>query len=701
MKGKKWIALVLSVLLCCGIAAGCNDKGVETAYKLTYYDGSGEADFDPALFYQNELTMKGADPSIIWVSEEQDAVNGGYFYMYPTSDYDYGTNAFAVYRSKDLHNWVNMGCAYRPPQGSWAKTRLYAPECVYDATTGKYYLFFSAAGYDRDNLYFDSVAAIREYRSVRDTVNALNVSELDGLQTEIENARTAFADAEGPITVNDKAYSAAGVARVNSALGTYDILMAQIKDMNEGAAKNDRTLAAVKACVIGLRTAHLEQMYYNNDYSIGLAIADSPMGPFVQYTNAADNGLRKIDIGTPFIATEDFRERTTDETAKAGLLDIMTAIDVHPFVDKDGNKYLYYSATTDEEQNTAQHYIYATKIGGAQDPWNSDPDFNTTTRLTQYRYKTVDDDSRANRSDYIYNDDIEEAPFVYYDETSGKYILTFSINGCFDKTYAVAQAIGDSPLGPFTKIDRKHGGMVISTDATWDHVGGPGHHCFVRYGDKLYIAYQGSWNPNPEGKTTQRGVCVDEVHVITNDDGQRVLYANGPSLAPMPKIGPDAEYRNIAGEATVSATGVADGSDKALLTDGLIPYARDESIVKAFRSSGSTTVTLDFGEYRTVRAVQIFNGKDLGDVFEKVDRIEFDFTYTKEDGETVEDTAYIQDVLFDADRYTTHWDGKFADTVRPGGSVTVEFAERKVKCIRITINAGRAFDVSEIFVLGK
>lgn len=679
MRSKKCLAAGVALCLALGTLAGC---GGEQAYRLPHFDGTGEGTFSSELFYQNEMTMFGADPSVIYISDTE-SEDYGYFYLYPTSDYDFGVQAFAAYRSRNMIDWEFVGAAFDPEDGSWAKTRLYAPEVVYDSEAKKYFMFFSAQGYDRDNLYFESKADLSEYNRVKADVNAQGI---EPLESEIANYSTQFGE-EGEVD----GYTSEQTEIVRSALKDY-----QERKVNLGSDAQ-RILTLTREAVLKIKTVKLATKSGATEYSLGVAVSDSPRGPFKQYTNISgteeyDENKREIGLDTPYVMHEDFYENCSDEV-KEKLQDIMCMIDAHPFEAPNGDKYLYFSATY-----PSQEYIYGLKIGKS---WTDDPDWDSVTPLLRHRYKTVDGKVRT---DYLENSNrIDEAPFVYYDAETQKYYLTFSINGCFDKTYCVAQAVGDTPLGPFTKIDRSKGGFVISSDPSWDHVAAPGHHSFVSYGGKLYIAYQGLYNCKYGGGSgMNRGVCVDEVKFVTNQDGQKVMYANGPTRAPMPLIGDDAEYHNIAGEATVTAAGQKGDVSASVLNDGLITYTQYHDLVKEFEmKKGKTTITLSFDGYRTIRAIQIFNSKNLETAFKKIDRIEFDFTYTDENGTEITDTAYIGDLMFDFDRYITEWNGELADVMRPGGSVCVEFNELKVKTIRIIVNADAPANISEIFVLGK
>ena len=170
----------------------------------------------------------------------------------------------------------------------------------------------------------------------------------------------------------------------------------------------------------------------------------------------------------------------------------------------------------------------------------------------------------------------------------------------------------------------------------------------------------------------------------------------------MPKIGPDAEYKNIAESAKVTATGGDDETDVKYLNDGLIAYNTFNDYIGQFTTKKGTTITLSFDDYRAIRSVMIFNSNYLETMFETVSRIEFDFVKTDVNGKDVTGTAYIADLKFDKDKFTTHWDPEENENVaRPGGSVAVEFDEIRVKTIRITIPSDKPVCISEIYVLGK
>ena len=116
----------------------------------SYLVNKSSANNSAAKSYQNTLQTEGADPSVIYVSEGEEA---GYYYMYVTSD-ALGAAGFLAYRSRDMVQWECVGTAlsafeqYDEATGyttvSYLSADYWAPEVIYDADTDLYYLFYSA-----------------------------------------------------------------------------------------------------------------------------------------------------------------------------------------------------------------------------------------------------------------------------------------------------------------------------------------------------------------------------------------------------------------------------------------------------------------------------------------------------------------------------------------------------------------------------
>jgi beta-xylosidase len=84
----------------------------------------------------------------------------------------------------------------------------------------------------------------------------------------------------------------------------------------------------------------------------------------------------------------------------------------------------------------------------------------------------------------------------------GRYYFMWSEGGWTGPNYAVAYAIGASPLGPFERI-----GRILQQDSTV--ATGAGHHSVLNEGDQWYIVY----HRRPLGETDRnhRVVSIDEL----------------------------------------------------------------------------------------------------------------------------------------------------------------------------------------------
>ena len=690
---------VVSVLLTAAMAltfVGCGKQDINAGkYELPHHRQT-VSEVDDSLYYSNDLETATCDPSVLWVSEEQSKEYGGYFYLYSSAESELFYRGVPVYRSRNMSDWEYLGPAFYPEKASyWATLGMMAPETIYDAATDKYYMYFSGAE-DR-KLYFNSQEDKAEYYSIQEQIET-TYTDFSAALGELEEYRKLIADENEPEVVAEEgdSYTPEELDAIEEIFAEYDAAIGQ-------SDTDAKKLEAAKSALLKILSVKIDKREYtSNRYGLGVAVSDNPVGPFVQYTNDPedadyDETKRTVRISDPFICHEDFAGGGADlggTLGEGGKL--MIGMDVSPFEDpKTHDKYIYFS-----NPYMRQEYMYALKIGK---DWTDDPEWSTLTAVTRHGYTTVNGNEMT---DYTMSQTrLDEAPHAYYDAESDNYYLAFTFDGAWNKTYAVGQAVSKSPMGPFTKIKQADGGVIVSANQMWDHVSGTGHCCFVKYGEKLYIGYQGIYNRLAQTGGTyssKRGVCVDEIKFITNGKGQKIMYANGPSVAPMPLIGPDAQYENIAGDAVVTVSG---GENRETLNDGLITYTLYHELVKEFEAKkGTTEITLSFEDYRTIRSIMIFNSKNIDTMFDKIDRIELDFKKTDINGNEVIGTAYMENLLFDTDAYLTNWGGDDSGIdimMRPGGSVTAEFDELQVKTIRITLKSDKPVSISEIFLLGK
>ena len=371
-------------------------------------------------------------------------------------------------------------------------------------------------------------------------------------------------------------------------------------------------------------------------------------------------------------------------------------IDPHPYVDENGDKYLFWS------KNNGPDRIVVVKM----ENWLK-PDWSTAKIVAAYGFYTVEDYYASLNGEPVEQVQYEmngyttnEGPTVI--AHNGKYYLTFSIGAYGDNSYEVIQAVSDSITGPYRKLTLEEGGVLMSGQlAGSQDITGTGHHAFVQAGDQLLMIYHRHNDPMVGGGA--RNPAIDEIKWITIKDKYGndldVMYSNGPTSTVQPKIEAFSDYKNIADEATISGH-----ADAKYLNDGLLSiykylnddfgqYIQETEIIK------TTTFTLDFEEARTVRAVMVYNSKNEFTAFAKIARMEF---VCIENGEEV--VRYIKDVELSAECYQANdYDGSVY-YISPGVAAYAEFDELNVKSIRITIEVPENQDsvgISEIRVLGK
>ena len=215
-------------------------------------------------------------------------------------------------------------------------------------------------------------------------------------------------------------------------------------------------------------------MIYTVDNHIGIAEADSPLGPFTQ------------------------KEHKWIVDSKA--------IDGSFFVDDDGAVYLYYrhveknrlvGVRLSDDLTSADMSTMRVLITPGEFPWEeAEPGVIGT-----------------------------EGPFVL--KHDGKYYITYSANDYRCQDYAIGYAVSDSPLGEY----KKYAGNPILKRT--DKVVGTGHHSFTKSADgkKLLCVYH---THNSLTSVEPRMVCIDYAEFVEKD-GETVLVIHGPTTEPVPE----------------------------------------------------------------------------------------------------------------------------------------------------------------------
>ncbi len=243
------------------------------------------------------------------------------------------------------------------------------------------------------------------------------------------------------------------------------------------------------------------------NFKIGVAVADKPEGPFIDYTNKP-----VFDPGYPII-------------------------DANVFFDKDGRVYLYYSrccykhAVESELATLAKAKGWFTEI---EESWvygvELKPDFTGVigdpVLLLQPPSKQSDKqaewESRSVTSREV-NRRWTEGSVTFRKDNI--YYMMYSANNFAGQNYAVGYATGLSPLGPFTKAASNP--VLQKNTASGGTVSGTGHNSITYSpdGKEMFCVYHARTTATGDARV----VFIDRMQV---KDGK--LTVNGPLIKSQP-----------------------------------------------------------------------------------------------------------------------------------------------------------------------
>ena len=238
------------------------------------------------------------------------------------------------------------------------------------------------------------------------------------------------------------------------------------------------------------------------NFKIGVAVSDSPAGPFTDYL---DRPLFEADY---------------------------PVIDANVLFDENGKNYIYFSRCCYQhpvESEIAMQARQDSIYDQIEESWiygvELKPDFTgiigepvkLLAPATSLSDPQAEWESRSVTS--------REAPRrwtegSYIFKHGDKYYIMYSANAFFGGNYAVGYATSDSPLGPFVKSadnpilkeNRSEGGNVIGT----------GHNMALKMPDgNYYTVYHGRTTDNPE----ERVVLIDKMEI----DAEGNLHIDGPT----------------------------------------------------------------------------------------------------------------------------------------------------------------------------
>jgi beta-xylosidase len=245
-------------------------------------------------------------------------------------------------------------------------------------------------------------------------------------------------------------------------------------------------------------------------FSIGVAVSNSPKGPFTDIKNEP-----LFDPGYPII-------------------------DANVFQDIEGKYYLYYSRACYKHAVESEISDWAKKEGlydEIQESWvygvELSPDFKSVIgepSLLLRPPKTMDDKNAEWESRSVTSREINrrwtEGSFTF--NHKGLYYIMYSANNYAGPNYAVGYATSKNPLGPFTKADNNP--VLQKNIDKGGEVTGTGHNMvlFLEGGNKMYAIYHGRTKKTGD----KRVVFMDEMEIL--EDGRLVIH--GPTTHTRPHL---------------------------------------------------------------------------------------------------------------------------------------------------------------------
>lgn len=410
------------------------------------------------------------------------------------------------------------------------------------------------------------------------------------------------------------------------------------------------------------------------------AVSDSPEGPFMEITSDT-----KTEAEPLLIFERHKNEIAADLVSPAvghdGTTGFIKAIGPTPFIDpQTGRRYLFFVADLGTENNDNTSGAYCLEM----EDWAT-PKYETLTRITRYGKTTIDGTEEIREGG-----NTNEGPMCYYKD--GKYYLLFLTYTYYSTNYQVRAAVADNVLGPYTKLPMDDGAQVMYTETNFQRQA-VGIHGLTNVGDTLISTYMTFMN-NVDYATGTRKFAIDEIVFTENSAGVPTMSCNGPSVTPQPLPEAISGYRNVTKDAKIASDNTLEGSDVKYLNDTVIPYHKNTLSEEYTAGSGTTNITLEFDDYKTLRAAMVYNSRDYDLMFNQIDSITFDY---RKNGET--GTVTIGPVKY-------NWDYYDKENNKPavGSAAIAEFDELDVKKVTITLSTEKGQDklaIPEIILLGK
>lgn len=411
-------------------------------------------------------------------------------------------------------------------------------------------------------------------------------------------------------------------------------------------------------------------MYYSANDKDGVrrcsvVAADNPLGPYEPIVNEDVDGLNN-----PIFINEDYPERALDATV---------------FTDDDGKMYMYFTVTA-----SSQHIVGVELISPYEADWST------------YRALvipgTVESDSdeillewEAYRNSNL---KIAEAPFMI--KSGGKYYLTYSVNGCWNKYYNVCYAVSNSPLGSFVKPyeeGKLWTNLLMGYPGTKDNesgifdqwsgfASGTGHHCFFYAGDELMIGYHAHQNRNWDSNSyTQRYFAFDRVYF----DKDGAPFCNGPTYSLINLPGAISGFSNASADSVVSGHNV---QNVERVNDNYIVdcYNLDSRENEVILLEGESFIEIKLDRTYEIKGILIYNSAYYDSYIVEIEYIDFG------NGNIVYYPQFCEDFYVNDD----------AEFIYPGSCFNLEFLNTfEADSVKIGFNLPDGGSINEIVIIGK
>ena len=411
-------------------------------------------------------------------------------------------------------------------------------------------------------------------------------------------------------------------------------------------------------------------MYYsakdeNQNRRSSVVSANNPLGPYKPIVNGDVDGLNN-----PLFHNPDYVDRTLDATV---------------FTDDDGKRYMYFTVTED-----TQHIVGVELTSPYEADWSTYKKLLVPQRVEPDNEEIVIEWEGYRQKDV----QINEAPFMI--KSSGKYYLTYSANGCWNKYYNVCYAVSDSPLGDFVKPYEEDGlwtNLLIGCPSTDDSespvynqwagfASGTGHHCFFYSGQDLMIGYHAhrnrDWNST---EYTARYFAFDYVHF----DDSGVPFINGPTYSIINLPGDISGFYNISADGKATSDSI-NNPEKA--NDGYIVdcYNLESPECELVLPSGKSEIEISFGGEYEIGGIMVYNSAFYDSYIIEIEYIDFG------NGNILYYPQFCEDFYVSDEK----------EFIKPLSCFNVEFITSfTAESVKIGFNLPEGGSINEIVVLGR